>query len=232
MAKVGALPGTDIVDAFRGKLDFYDWCNLHIVRSWPRSPGRNRSAAVVASQQPFTYINKLASTLPADVIEPYKQMASDSGLSWKDYLNRLYINASIRDNMYPPEVTQEEDMTIIWLDAAPRVLTINNQGTSISWTDLDLTAYTSLNAKFALISLEFMVSSLGATNWTVAYLRKKGTTVSVPSWSVHPGQNNYFKVNDNFILALDDARKIQYALTLPGDVSGVYFWLNCLGYIE
>jgi len=104
MAKVGAMPGKDIVDALRGKLDFYTWCNLNIVRSWPRAPGRNRAPAVVATQGPFSYINKMASTLPADVIAPYKTLADGSGLAWKDFLVRYYINGSINEFMYPPEV--------------------------------------------------------------------------------------------------------------------------------
>jgi len=93
----------DIVDSLRGVLDFYTWCDLNIVRSWPRAPGRTRAPAVVATQVPFAYINTVASTLPADVIDAYKELADGTGLSWKDFVCRLYINASLKDHLYPPE---------------------------------------------------------------------------------------------------------------------------------
>lgn len=99
MAKLGALPAKDIIDAFRGTLDFYTWCSLKIVRKWPRAPGRARAPAVVATQAPFAYINKLAGSLPDNVVESYQELAQDSALSWKDFLNRLYINASIEDTI-------------------------------------------------------------------------------------------------------------------------------------
>ena len=103
MAKLNALPAQDVVDGFRGVLDFYTWCNLNIVRKWPKSPGRNRSEAVVATQKPFAYINKMADPLPETCVQPYRQLALGTGLSWKDYLVRLYINGSIRFHLIPPE---------------------------------------------------------------------------------------------------------------------------------
>jgi hypothetical protein len=99
LAKIAQMPAQDVIDGYRGVLDFYTWCDLNIVRKWPKTPGRNRSAAVVAAQVPFTYINKLASTLSPSVIDAYKEMALGTGLTWKDYLCRLYINATIND--YP-----------------------------------------------------------------------------------------------------------------------------------
>lgn len=103
MAKIAAMPSMAVVDSLRGKLDFYKWCGLTIVRKWPKSPGRSRNPNVVAAQGPFIYINKIARFLPDTIHEAYQVLAQDSAFSWKDWLNRLYINASIRDHLIPPE---------------------------------------------------------------------------------------------------------------------------------
>jgi len=232
MALIKQMPSKDIVDGFRGVLDFYTWCNLNIVRSWPKAPGRKRAPGVAAAGATFAYINQLASTLPEEVIEPYKELAIGTGLTWKDFLCRLYINASIEDFPVPPETIVEKEMYVYWNDDAPQVLKLDDQGASIPWTDLDLTAHTSENAKFALLVLEFTVSELGATEWTNVFFRKKGTDVNTPSWGIHPAQINWFKINECFTLAMDDARTVQYRLSLPADASGAYIWVNCLGYIE
>ncbi len=92
MAKIAAMPSMDIVNSLRGVLDFYVWCNLVIVRKWPKAPDRSRNDLVMSTAEKFKYVNQAASTLTADIIQPYKDIASQTGLSWKDWMTRLYIN--------------------------------------------------------------------------------------------------------------------------------------------
>lgn len=92
MAILRQMPSQAIVDAFRGVVDFYEWCGLVVARKWPRAPERARNDNVIASGQRFAYINRLASTLDPDIRQLYVDMATQGGLTWKDYLTRLYLN--------------------------------------------------------------------------------------------------------------------------------------------
>ncbi len=96
MAKIAQMPALGVVNALRGVLDFYTWCNLVIVRKWPRSPGRFRNPYVTYTGSLFAYINQMAAEIPPDIKEFYEPLASQSGLSWKDWLTRLYINPGTR----------------------------------------------------------------------------------------------------------------------------------------
>jgi len=96
MAKIAAMPSIDIVNSLRGVLDFYTWCNLVIVRRWPKAPGRSRNDLVMSTAEKFKYVNQAASTLTDDIIQPYKDIAIQTGLSWKDWMTRLYINRDPR----------------------------------------------------------------------------------------------------------------------------------------
>jgi len=92
MAKLSAMPSKDIVDAFRGTLDFYRWCDLVIVRKWPRSPGRLRNPYVMATAERFAYVNQMTSTITPDLKAAYAYTALDSSLTWKDIMVSLYLS--------------------------------------------------------------------------------------------------------------------------------------------
>lgn len=92
MAKIAQMPAADIVNSMHGVLDYYTWCNLNIVRKWPRAPERARNPYVMYQADQFTYIGQLAGTLPENVVDTYKWLADKTGLSWKDWLTRNYIN--------------------------------------------------------------------------------------------------------------------------------------------
>ena len=90
----------DIVDAMRGTLDYYAWCDLVIVRKWPRAPERTRSESVQATGALFAYANKAASTLSAETIATYEELASGTGFSWKDFLIRNYLSGTEKLSAY------------------------------------------------------------------------------------------------------------------------------------
>jgi hypothetical protein len=94
MAIISEMPSEAIIGRLRGTLDFYQWCNLCIVRTWPRSPSRTRSIPCALAGQQFAYINKQASSLPPDLIQAYKSLATGTHMTWKDWATRLYTNAS------------------------------------------------------------------------------------------------------------------------------------------
>lgn len=102
MALIAQMPSKDIVNSLRGVLDFYTWCNLNIVRKWPRAPERGRNENVLATGARFSYINKLASTLPENVIDTYQWLADKTGLTWKDWLTRNYISGKTHLRLIGP----------------------------------------------------------------------------------------------------------------------------------
>lgn len=93
MAKIAVMPNAAIIDGFAGHLDFYTWCNLTIVRSWPRRPTGPRSLACALAGQQFAYINKQVATLDPTIYAQYQALSQGNALTAKDWLNRLYINA-------------------------------------------------------------------------------------------------------------------------------------------
>lgn len=232
MALIKQMPSKDIVDGFRGVLDFYTWCNLNIVRSWPRAPGRKRAPGVAAAGASFAYINKLASTLPDNVIEPYKELAIGTGLTWKDFLCRLYINASIEDHPSPPETIVKKEMYVYWNDDAPLAYSIVEQNVDIPWTVFDLTAFTSENAKFAILWVSLTVGVPGTAGDTIVSMRKNGTAAIRPYLLITNTSHTWARAIDTLILGLDDERKIEGKLALAPDAASIYLDVAVLGYIE
>lgn len=94
MARLGVLPGQDVIDKLAGVIDYYHWKGIPVARKWPSwrhgSPGLEEGRAAAK----FGYINQMASTLPQDIIDAYKYLAEGTSFTWKDYMNNLYISAS------------------------------------------------------------------------------------------------------------------------------------------
>jgi len=102
MAVIGALPSRAIIDGLRGVLDFYKWCGLSIVRSWPRQHIKKRAPGVIAAQQTFAYAHLMSSTLPANVVESWHYLANQSNLTWRDWLARAYVGGKLTAPGQPP----------------------------------------------------------------------------------------------------------------------------------
>jgi hypothetical protein len=96
MAVIEQLPAMNIIDGFRGTLDFYVLCRGQkkktvVVRSWPRFRRSNMSAASVAAQTPFAAAAAAVAQADADVQKLYAAMAEDTTYTWKDVAISLYI---------------------------------------------------------------------------------------------------------------------------------------------
>lgn len=145
MVKLKALPSQAIIDGFKGTADFYINMGIPCARAWPRSPGHRRTPSVEAQWIPFSYIQTLASILPAEIIDWYKEMAAGTPYTWKDYLTRAYI-AGIDDikklNPIPltPSITEYFAITSITQTQLPTgwktILTTDTACTMLMfWTD-------------------------------------------------------------------------------------------------
>ena len=115
------------------------------------------------------------------------------------------------------------------------ILTISNRTATLAYTDLDLTAYTSPNAKYAKIGGMINVDSVtaGANNQACLSLRKNGTT---PTWAIVcwvdggvqvAGSRVYFSA----MVEMDSGQVIEYGIVVSGTIQfDTYMWLE--GYIE
>lgn len=236
MAKIGALPATAIIDAFRGKLDFYKWCDLTIVRKWPRSPGRKRNPAVVAAQGPFIYINKLAGSLNEEVINSYKVIATKGGLSWKDYLTRWYINGTIQLRTTPDTGYKYDEgwpyMKLVLLDTELNIFNKAAWGANIAWTDIDLSPHVSPDATFAYLRVKMQHNGAIINATASLFVRGKGTTIAqaaVQDYMVDA--RGLVKMNDVYI-TLDSAQTMQYKFDKGDGANDFYLDIWLMGYIE
>jgi len=86
-----ALPEQAVIDGFKGCIDYYLWKGKPCVRSWPSSPGKNRSPAVKEQWSAFTTASRLWNDLSPDVQRAYNSMAQHGGLSGRDLAMRAYL---------------------------------------------------------------------------------------------------------------------------------------------
>ena len=96
MAKLLIMPEQDIIDGFRGIVDFYVWKGIPCARAWPKSPGKVRSEAVMAQWPLFAYAAREWNNLTQAVRDAYSHLATNSGLSNKDMFTRAYISGLYR----------------------------------------------------------------------------------------------------------------------------------------
>ncbi len=75
----------------QGVLDFYEWKGIPCVRSWPRSPGHRRAPPVEAQWPAFTFAAKEWNNLSPEVQNAYKDLASGTAYTGRDWLMRAYI---------------------------------------------------------------------------------------------------------------------------------------------
>lgn len=92
MAKITAMPSQDIIDGYKGTLDFYVHRGINCVRKWPASPGKIRSQAVMAQWPIFSNASRLWNQLTPAARQPYVAMAVSTNLTARDVFTKSYIS--------------------------------------------------------------------------------------------------------------------------------------------
>lgn len=95
MAKVEAMPSRAVIDGLRGKIDFYRWNGIACVRKWPRFKPTSMTEASKAHQPAFRYISQSTPLLSSEVVESWRWLADQSNLTWRDWLTRAYLGATL-----------------------------------------------------------------------------------------------------------------------------------------
>lgn len=86
-----------IISGFKGTLDFYVHDGLNCVRSWPRSPGHQRSPAVQAGWPAFTWAVKNWPNLALVVQQAYEHEATGTNMTGRDIFMKSYMKG---DTLY------------------------------------------------------------------------------------------------------------------------------------
>lgn len=127
---------------------------------------------------------------------------------------------------------------VIWKDASEQALYFEDQIGNIAWTDLDLTAFTSANAKFAILVLWVGITSFPGDWGEIALqVRKNGTTPdSYPEVrEIRKSTLLYAAYNNALvIIGLDTYQAIEYRFNwyTGGPTAVGWGQIDVLGYIE
>ena len=92
MAKLTALPSLEVINGFKGTIDYYLHDGVPCARKWPCSPGHFRTPAVMAGWVPFTYAAQHWTDLPLELKEAYNTMAVGTPLTGKDIFIKGYLS--------------------------------------------------------------------------------------------------------------------------------------------
>jgi hypothetical protein len=119
---------------------------------------------------------------------------------------------------------------VVWKDAADIVLDLSARTASIDWTDLDLTSYTSANAKLALLQVK-LNGEYGTSGDNVLRIRKNGTSETKIYLLVPSSRSDYDLSQAHIVLGLDSGQVMEYKLEVASNAV-LYVQIICMGYIE
>jgi hypothetical protein len=126
--------------------------------------------------------------------------------------------------------TGTDGVFLKWIDGDQTPLPSTNRVASLTWTDLDLTASTSANAKLAILRLKIHVN-VGNKAYAIR-VRKNGTTPNNPSILASPwactGADDYFST---VVVGVDTGQVIEYCFDVEAG-GNVDFQIDVLGYWE
>ena len=123
---------------------------------------------------------------------------------------------------------------VVWKDVSEQALYDANRTATLDWTDLDLTALTSVAAKYALIVLVLKIDSISAGAYCKLEVRKNGTTPTYNNRldSHYSGGNRAgSNVFMSCVIGLDAGQVIEYRLTVDGTIQ-FDTYVRVVGYIE
>ena len=91
MARLVALPEQQIIDGFKGTVDFYLWKDIPCARKWPVWRPRTPTAAEKANQDTFKAIIQAWDSVDATTRQAFTDLAKGTGLTNRD----VYIRAAM-----------------------------------------------------------------------------------------------------------------------------------------
>jgi hypothetical protein len=96
MAVIDELPSRQIIDGFKGTLDYYLWKGLPCVRKWPVWHKRAPTAEEFANQQLFAAVQAAWKDVDATSRQAFFEMAQGTGLTARDMYTRACMKGLYR----------------------------------------------------------------------------------------------------------------------------------------
>lgn len=91
MAKIPTFPAFQIIAGFKGKLDFYTWKGIRIVRKWPVITGHHSTPRESSNQARFRYFQKSLKSISRDTKELYWGSARLANWRWHEVAYRWFM---------------------------------------------------------------------------------------------------------------------------------------------
>lgn len=154
----------------------------------------------------------------------------DFGRGWTT--DKLLVGAGTGAD--PTEIAVPTASTVVWMNISVRVLTDEDRTSTLGYTDLDLSAYTSANAKLAIIQLVITLNSITGGAHADLRVKKNGTGATYGSLVYVANTNGDIAGAKDYVTAicgLDSGQVLEYAIPITGTIN-VTCAINLLGYIE
>lgn len=138
------------------------------------------------------------------------------------------------DPLHPATKGYVDALTkVTWKDASANALADMNRTETLEWTDLDLTAHTSSDAKLAILLLRLRADVLGLDDCLLK-LRKNGTAPAANSYLALDAAGTTVLVfhHQHAIIGLDTSQVIEYSIQLGPGGWQIDTIIDVLGYIE
>lgn len=119
----------------------------------------------------------------------------------------------------------------VWKETVT-VLTDSNRTESLDWTDLDLTAFTSSGAEFAMLLLRVSADTVGTGSYSYLQVRKNGSSSAyVPALRVALEVTEGVYYFEFVIVGLDSDQVLEYKISVGTDWQ-IDSRIDLVGYIE
>lgn len=145
MAVLKTLPEREIIDGYRGVIDFSYWKGLWIARRWPRFNPASITPATKAQQPPFAYVNKQAHTVSASVRNAYLRHEMDTNATWKDGLVKSYIRG-LDITASPTPSVNPQPSALKWMPTSLAAVWMDGQVLISLQTDIPVDPYMHISA--------------------------------------------------------------------------------------
>ena len=224
MAKSGILHIVTTVPVTKSQFEGEEFHALNHGTSFPASPDNYQLFFRDDLKKWFIYYNGLPIDLTYGATEVNTAIATHAALT-------TGVHGAGSNHLALFGAASTLVSRVVWKDVSENALSDENRSSTLDWTDLDLTAYTSADAKFAIVKLEIVIDSY--TNGTIVLrVRKNGTTPSdTPALLGRQGTENANYAWSRDIVGLDSGRVLEYRLEVTGTAQAD-FRIYVLGYIE
>lgn len=95
----------NVVQAFRGVVDFYTWKGINVARAWPKPPNQPNTPAQVATRVAFANSHTWRKANPVSWHEQWQRMSVPSNMTTEDMKRKTALNLSYAGALVtPPDI--------------------------------------------------------------------------------------------------------------------------------